>query len=112
MYQLPSEYFNTTNLKGPMLQKEARNARRQESLILDYFKRKRTLTPSQIYRYRVAVGLNNNVPITSIRRSITVLTNEGLLIKTNQQKIGIYGKPEYVWQINTFQEYLSFDSLL
>jgi len=39
-------------------------------------------------------------PITSIRRSITVLTTLGLLIKTEHKKTGPNGRPEYLWRVN------------
>ncbi len=41
---------------------------------------------------------DNGTPLTSIRRAITVLTNKGLLQKTDEQISGVYGKPEYVWK--------------
>jgi hypothetical protein len=40
-------------------------------------------------------------PITSIRRSITVLTHSGLLQKTTLQHKGPYGEPEHLWELPT-----------
>ena len=37
-------------------------------------------------------------PITSTRRAINNLTASGILLKTEYQSMGIYGKPEYHWQ--------------
>jgi len=43
----------------------------------------------------------NDVPITSIRRALNVLSNdpETKVINTNVQKIGPWGKPEYLYKI-------------
>jgi transcription initiation factor IIE alpha subunit len=101
MYTLPS-YFNTTALKGKNLERGFKKAESQDKIILDCFLRKRSLTPSQIYRFRQSVGLGN-VPLTSIRRSITVLTDDGRLIKTEKRRIGLYGRWEYVWEVNSEQ---------
>ena len=38
-------------------------------------------------------------PITSIRRAITDLTNEGKLVKTNSLKKGNYGKKCHCWKL-------------
>jgi len=100
-YTLPS-YFNTTSLKGKKLQREIVTAKSQEKIILDYFKVKKSLSPSQVYRFRGVIGLGN-APITSIRRSITMLTYDDKLVKTEKQRIGLYGKPEFVWELKTGQ---------
>ncbi len=101
MYTLLS-YFNTTALRGKSLQREIVTAKSQEKIILDYFKVKKSLSPSQVYRFRGVIGLGN-VPITSIRRSITMLTYGKKLVKTEKQRIGLYGKPEFVWELKTGQ---------
>lgn len=38
------------------------------------------------------------IPITSIRRAITNLTNARYLKKTTQTRIGAMGKKEYIWR--------------
>jgi len=40
-----------------------------------------------------------NSPITSVRRVITNLTGEGVLRKTDHQKEGPYGDPNYTWTL-------------
>jgi hypothetical protein len=73
MYPLP-EYFNTSNLSGPALKKEIRNAKTQNQLILQYFKRMRQASPSMIYRLRRNIGLDEGVPITSRVKGWHLLT--------------------------------------
>jgi hypothetical protein len=95
-------YYNTTTLTGIDLKKEVKNARSQDKIILAFFKTNSPLSPSQVYRNRFHIGLGD-VPITSIRRSITNLTNDGYLIKTGIQREGIYGKFENVWKLTSSQ---------
>lgn len=66
-------------------------------MILEYFEKYygREFSPPQIQE---ALSLYNT-PITSIRRSITNLTNEGKLFKTKNQVKGIYDKPNYTWKL-------------
>lgn len=101
-YKLP-HYFNTTRLKGTQLKSEIMTAISQEKIIFNLFKRKRVLSPSEIYRLRMSSGLGD-IPITSIRRGITNLTNLGRLKKTDRQRLGMYGKPEFIWEIDTRQQ--------
>ena len=52
-----------------------------------------SLSPSMIFK-----ALREKWPLTSIRRSITNLTNKSkMLIKLNQKVTGIYGQPEGLW---------------
>ena len=39
------------------------------------------------------------VPLTSIRRALTNLTNAGELVKTDKQMKGMYGRPEHQWRL-------------
>ena len=88
-------YFNTTNLNGLELQKEILNAKTQNEVIYAVLKNiGKPLTPFEVHELS---GLN--CPITSVRRSITVLTNQGLLEQTNITKEGLYGKKNYTWKI-------------
>jgi hypothetical protein len=51
------------------------------------------------YHWDMAIeSVRDRVPITSIRRSLTNLTESGFLIKTDRQRIGAKGKPEYIWE--------------
>lgn len=38
------------------------------------------------------------IPITSIRRAMTDLTNKGYLRKSTNSRLSIYGKKEYIWK--------------
>lgn len=97
-------YFNTTNLKNEKLKEAKTKARSQEALILKYFRwKKKPLSPSDIWH---GAFDPNKTPLTSVRRAMTVLTNDrNLLMKTDKTKKGIYGNPEYLWELRSLIEY-------
>jgi hypothetical protein len=87
-------YFNTTNLSKEDLKESIANAFKQEELIVNLYKRYGSLSPSDVLKL-----LDFKYPITSVRRAITTLTKKHLLIKTEVQKKGLYGKLEYIWAL-------------
>jgi hypothetical protein len=87
-------YYNTTNQAGAALKRSRKSCGEQETLIAEMFRSHGRLSPSQAHR----LYPDNATPLTSIRRAITVLTNKGLLQKTDEQVRGVYGKPEYIWK--------------
>ena len=91
-------YYNTNKLKG-FDQKEAnRKASTQEDRILHFFERNKgnRYSPEEIQTYcQMATR-----PLTSVRRAITNLTNDGYLRKTNDMKLGIYKKPVHTWEFS------------
>ena len=93
-------YYNTTHLSDEDLLKEIANAKGQDEKILIYFKNHQAnyFTPSEI----LEKVFENSVPITSVRRSITNLTDGKRLVKTFKQKKGLYGKLNYCWKYNVF----------
>lgn len=89
-------YFNTTNLIGEELKREILKAKTQNDVVYAILKKVgKPLTPYEVHDLS---GLN--CPITSIRRSMTVLTNQGLLKQTEILKEGKYGKKNYTWKVN------------
>ena len=87
-------YYNTTNETGSKLKSSRSKASRQKDVILNVFKRGTKLSPEDGLRYSQL-----NAPITSIRRAISDLTEEGLLIKTDTMKKGMYGKLVHTWRL-------------
>lgn len=95
-------YHNTTNQTGEQLDIFSVAAKTQDELILDFFKRTNPISNSPSNVHRILLNLkmiDSNTPLTSIRRSITNLTKQGKLIKTDEQVKSIYGRPEYVWKL-------------
>lgn len=91
-------FFNTTGEKGEQLKESNRKASGQNNIILEYYRsnRQTAIAPSEVWKNCFDV---DNVPITSIRRGISVLTKKGKLIKTAIQVKGLFGKDEYQWRL-------------
>lgn len=91
-------HYNTTNLRGQELMEAVNAAKSQDDKILIYFKnhRGRMFSPSQIHR---ALFDPTKTPIQSIRRSMTNLTTNGYLEKTEHKRVGNYGSKEYCWRL-------------
>lgn len=89
-------YFNTNRLEGAELAEAERDTRRQESVVLAFFRARpgQPFTPDQVW----ANAFTAATPLTSIRRAITVLTNRGVLVKTERMRQGRYGKPAHCWK--------------
>jgi len=92
-------YYNTTNITGESLKQAWADADTQEKKIMVLFmKYPETLfTPFEILNDVFPIG---SVPVTSVRRALTNLTDAGKLIKTGVQKNGEYGKLCYCWKLN------------
>jgi hypothetical protein len=65
-------------------------------MILRLFKTGKKMSPSLVLRF---LGLDSKVPLTSVRRAIHDLTDQGKLIKTDLKIKGMYGRAEHVWEI-------------
>lgn len=90
-------YFDTTDIKGPDLDRYDSKARSQEAIILDFFRLNygRYFSP-----YEVAKScFTERTPITSVRRALTVLTKKGLLIRLNKQVHGEFDRPCHCWTL-------------
>jgi hypothetical protein len=88
-------HYNTTNLSGQDLAREYNKSMSQEEVIMTFFQtHKGNYTPCEVQRLA-----NINAPITSIRRAITDLTTKRRLRKTRNQRIGMYGKLAYAWEL-------------
>ncbi len=80
-----------------MLQKKhLQNAKGQQVLIKEYFEvfPDKEFTPVQILD-----NLHLKVPITSVRRAMSNLTQAGVLIKTQNKRMGMYGVENYTWKL-------------
>lgn len=91
-------YFNTTGLSGRDLSDAKGNARKQDVLVLTIFRgQAQALTPSEVWRQGAENG--SDWLLTSVRRSITTLTKEGLLVKQEGTRQSPYGSREHVWKL-------------
>lgn len=97
-------YYNTTALAGaPYLDAKAK-ASMQDDAVLQWFNLRLSGSPSEVHSHLTGSGkLDAATPLTSIRRSITNLTNAGKLVKTDEKRLGVYGRPECVWRVAVSQ---------
>jgi hypothetical protein len=98
LIKLESEmYHNSTESTGPALKAYQDKANTQEDRIMYFLKADpvRPITPSAALKWI----FSGSVPITSVRRALTNLTNDGHIVKTTTQTKGPYGRPEFVWEL-------------
>lgn len=90
-------FYNTIHLPKELLKKELIKTKKTKQKILAVFKVSDNvgLTPAEVFS-----ALGEVYPLTSIRRSMTNLTQiDKLLIKTNKQRAGYYATLNYVWKL-------------
>lgn len=104
---MSKSFYNTISHTGDRLKVSNRRADAMETAILKIFKRCRatTFTPPEMHAKYIKA--NKKGILTSIRRAITNLTNDGYLVKfpSNKMRDGIYGEPNHVWQYKTPTSY-------
>lgn len=88
-----TSYHNTNDLEQNEADRYAAFTGDQERQILAWFEKHGTGSPSQVGAFF------RQLPITSVRRGITNLTNRSKLNKTSKTRIGPYGRPENIWEI-------------
>jgi Fe2+ or Zn2+ uptake regulation protein len=90
-------FFNTIQLDEPQLTIAESNCTKQEERILKLMQHGKEYTPFEIldlYQKYYAP-----VPITSIRRAMTCLTDKGKLQKLPFMKHEQFGKPNHTWKL-------------
>ena len=87
-------HYNTTKESGKQLEIFEQTAKNQEHQILKIMELYKRLSPSDVWKW-----YGKSIPLTSVRRALTNLSNQGKLIKTDEKKKGIYGREEYVWSV-------------
>jgi len=93
-------FFNTNKEKGKTLEESKAKAKTQDERVMEVFIDSYIYGETYINADEVLKLSKLNCPITSIRRSITNLTTEGRLIKTELMKMGSYGKQTHCYTIN------------
>ena len=90
-------FHNTNGSEGEELVESQSDAKKQDEVILRFFRRHqgRLFSPPQVL---LECGLPNT-PLTSIRRAISNLTKSGYLEKTDNRVVGNYGKMNFQWKL-------------
>lgn len=88
-------FYNTNKENPEEFADSSRKAKRQEIVIYDLFLLfNEPLSPSMVCK-----ALDEKWPITSIRRAMTNLTDDGMIVKTQETVKGVYGKNEHLWSL-------------
>ena len=90
-------FYNTIEETGSELAESHAKAKTQEKKILLCFHDQGNPLSASVFCEMV----NDAYPITSIRRALTDMTNQGDLEKTDKKVMGRYGKREHQWQLRT-----------
>ena len=64
--------------------------------VLEIFDGGNAYTPAEVHALTTKMG--RGWLLTSVRREITVLTDAGILRNTGEQKMGAFGKLNYIWK--------------
>ena len=95
-----NSYYNTNKESGKTLFTSKTKANKQELKVLKFFQSNNRDEKFSSEDVLAQVDFGRNVPITSVRRAITNLTQAGYLKKTSFMKKGTFGKQIHTWQIN------------
>ena len=95
-------FYNTISLTGTPLTTAKGQAKAQQVKILEFFisNPKGKFSPFDILEL---VFNDTHTPITSVRRSMTNLTDAGFLTKLNEKKVGLYGQVNHLWELKKGQ---------
>ena len=89
-------YFNTTNQTGKVLNEYNLKADGQTKLILEIYRTmNKPLAPHQVH---AMMPDNWQLPVTSVRRSITCLTPK-FLRKSARKTMGTFGREVHTWEL-------------
>lgn len=98
------KYFQTTDLTPAELQERINSADTQEEIIKKFFNAHSTqkFTASDLDRELKKEGLlSDYVPITSIRRALSVLAKDGWINRLDEYKKGPFKVNEHFYQLST-----------
>jgi len=97
-------YFNTTGEPDDKVEEYMNINRSQKAIIWNFIRNsyvvvveKKGFTASEVWN--LCTGLNSRVPLTSVRRALTQLCEDGRLQKGPEKKMGPYNRNEYVYKI-------------
>lgn len=94
-------FHNTTSLSGEELAQRVQRAASQKEAILTVFQARRDgkYTASQVHQ-AFTNKAGKQWPVTSVRRTLTDLMNEGHLLKLAETRPGPYNDPEHYYMLN------------
>ena len=95
-------YYNTTNENGLNYKSNLKQATNQEQLTLAVYQTypNDNLSANDVWKFLIEnEKINEQTPLTSIRRAISDLTNRNRLVKTDKKVLGGAGRKTYTWRL-------------
>lgn len=94
-----TSFYQTTPLTSDELKDAITTAKRQDDAVLSIFRRLRNslLTPSDVHVMLSKYG--RKMLKNSVRRSMTTLTGDDLLVKTDTLRKGPHHRGEHCWRL-------------
>jgi hypothetical protein len=92
-------FYNTNNTTGDALIEEQNNTLTQSAIVTKLYEEAAQVEYTACEIHKMYPN-HDMVPLTSIRRAISDLEREGILVKTDITRIGIYGKHVHTWKLN------------
>jgi len=90
-------YYNTTNEKQPELGLLWKRTENQKEIVKRIFNSNlQGFTAFEAWKIYESLGVT--CPLTSIRRAVSDLTEEGYLIMTPDKRIGGYGSQNFIYK--------------
>jgi hypothetical protein len=90
-------FYNTNDTRQPELSLAWNKTMKQDDVVKMIFNSNlQGLTAYECYQIYLSHGFN--CPLTSIRRSVTCLMNEGYLIMTGDKRVGGYGSQNFIYK--------------
>ena len=93
-------HHNTTKEKGTLLAAYEKKAIKQEEVITAVMKQYPEKGFNASYMYKVLQHNGFKILEGSVRRALTNLKNDGLIIKTDTKVEGDHGRPQYQYKWN------------
>lgn len=94
-----TKFYNTTHLSGKELDERLIVVESQADRIMELFKGEPNgLTHHELHD--IYQHLHGRIPVSSIYRAVSDLTDSGFLVKTTEKRMGGYGLMVYVWKFN------------
>jgi hypothetical protein len=88
-------YYNTTDQDAETVAKATAKVEDQNAKVLAWFQLNKCSPPTVVWKEL----FQRKIPLTSVRRALTNLTDDGWLEKTQRKVKGEWGWDEHVWRL-------------
>lgn len=106
-----TDFYNTIHLTGNAISSARKKGENQRITILNYFIAN-PLSKLSNPEIHVLTGIEKTgAPLTSTRRAVHDLLDNGDIINTFDTKPGLFGKPNFIFRLNTTKHPVKYTQL-